>query len=281
MCVTNLRGVPYLVSKQGADPNIKGHRMIHHADYMQFALGTNPESESNAILLNPNGGNVNAWQLMVDAALASSAYPVGLAPRNLVRSSIKEYEQRWKVKTPLSKEKSSPDRSITTDISLVGTGPYEFVVVDGGTVNNEPIELVRGFLRDGEQHNQRKPQQANRATVLIDPFPNDVAVENPKYDLLNIVMRLFYSLMANARFKPEELILAQDEDIYSRFLISPVRDGDHLSPLACGSVRAFGGFLHQIFRHHDYILGRRNCQKFLKDYFVLSLSNQLYTVDCR
>ncbi|MBD2446627.1 patatin-like phospholipase family protein [Nostoc sp. FACHB-152] len=277
MCVTNLRGVPYLVSTQGADPNIKGHRMIHHADYMQFALGTNTESESNAILLNPNGSNVNAWQLMVDAALASSAYPVGLAPRNLVRTSIKEYEKhQWKVPTLISTGQCYTYRSIAPDISLVGTGPYEFVAVDGGTVNNEPIELVRGLLRDGEQQNPREPQQAKRATVLIDPFPNDVAVENPKYDLLNIVMRLFYSLMANARFKPEELILAQDEDIYSRFLISPVRDGNRLSPLACGSVRAFGGFLHQSFRHHDYILGRRNCQKFLKDYFVLSPSNSLF-----
>jgi hypothetical protein len=277
MCVTNLRGVPYLISTQGANPNIKGHRMINHADYMHFALGTNPQLAGNAIPLNPNGSDVSAWQLMVDSALASSAYPVGLAARNLTRSSIKEYEKRWwKVPIPTSKGQGYTYRSISPDISLVGTEPYEFIATDGGSVNNEPIELVREILRDGEQHNPREPQQAKRATVLIDPFPNDVAAVNPQDNLLSIMMRLFYSLMANARFKPEELVLAQDEDIYSRFLISPVREGDRISPLACGSINAFGGFFDQSFRHHDYILGRRNCQKFLKDYFVLSPSNPLF-----
>jgi predicted acylesterase/phospholipase RssA len=277
MCVTNLRGVPYTISTQGADPGIKGHKMLLHADYMHFALGTNTEIAGNAIALNPDGSDASKWQLMVQSALASSAFPGALAPRDLVRVGTEEYEKRlWKVPASISTGQFYSYRSISPDISSVDTGSYQFIAVDGGSLNNEPIELVRSHLQVDEQHNSRDPRQAKRATVLIDPFPDDVASVNPDTNLPSIILRLFSALMANARFKPEELILAQDENIYSRFLISPVRESDRLKPLASGSLRAFGGFLHQSFRHHDYILGRRNCQKFLKDYFVLSASNPLF-----
>ncbi len=32
---------------------------------------------------------------------------------------------------------------------------------------------------------------------------------------------------------------------------------------------AFGGFMHKPFREHDFALGRRNCQKFLRDQFII------------
>jgi hypothetical protein len=38
----------------------------------------------------------------------------------------------------------------------------------------------------------------------------------------------------------------------------------------------FGGFLSKDFRQHDFFLGRRNAQKFLKDHFVLPASNPLF-----
>ncbi len=39
--------------------------------------------------------------------------------------------------------------------------------------------------------------------------------------------------------------------------------------LACGSVGGFGGFLCEDFRAHDFQLGRRNCQQFLRTTFAL------------
>jgi len=33
--------------------------------------------------------------------------------------------------------------------------------------------------------------------------------------------------------------------------------------LQCGKLGAFGGFLERGFRAHDFLLGRRNCQRFL------------------
>jgi hypothetical protein len=43
--------------------------------------------------------------------------------------------------------------------------------------------------------------------------------------------------------------------------------------LQCASLGAFGGFFEKEFRAHDYVLGRRNCQKFLLDHFVLPEDN--------
>ena len=46
--------------------------------------------------------------------------------------------------------------------------------------------------------------------------------------------------------------------------------------LASSGLRAFGGFLSEKFRHHDYILGRSNCRDFLQSEFVLPASNPLF-----
>jgi hypothetical protein len=83
------------------------------------------------------------------------------------------------------------------------------------------------------------------------------------------------ALKNQARFKPDELELAADENVYSRFMIAPSRDKETY-PIACGSLGGFGGFLKRDFRSHDYFLGRRNAQKFLQDHFVLPEKNPLF-----
>lgn len=280
LCVTNLRGVPYLIQSQGANPNLKGHTMVQHADYMHFAIGENSSEIEDAIALTPDKSNINNWKTLINSALASSAFPIGFPPRQLERTSIDEYEKRkWEipVRNPMATGTCSEYRSICPDKDLVTQGSYQFMTVDGGIISNEPIELVRLALRRNQQRNPRDAQQANRATILIDPFPNDVDAVNPESRLFNLVSRIFQSFINQNRFKADELILALDEDVYSRFLIAPERNDEQgRKPLACGSLSAFGGFLSQDFRHHDYILGRRNCQRFLQKYFVLSASNPLF-----
>ncbi|MBD0386769.1 MAG: hypothetical protein ICV54_09630 [Nostoc sp. C3-bin3] len=280
LCVTNLRGVPYVIKSQGANSNFKGHYMVKHADYMHFAIGEHSGEVEGAIALTPDKSDISNWEILINSALASSAFPVGLPPRKLERTSIDEYEKRlWEIPTrdPMETRICSEYRSISPDKDLVAQDSYEFVTVDGGIISNEPIELVRLALRGNKQRNPRGGQQANRATLLIDPFPNDVDAVNPKSNLLDLVLRIFRSFINQNRFKADELILALDEDVYSRFLIAPERSDDQgKKPLACGSLNAFGGFLSQDFRHHDYILGRRNCQRFLQKYFVLPVSNPLF-----
>jgi hypothetical protein len=116
---------------------------------------------------------------------------------------------------------------------------------------------------------------------MIDPFPNVVpfgADYEPSDSVLSIAQQMFSSLRSQVSFKIDELLLARDNDTYSRYMIAPSRSDRTGSqkPLACGSLQAFGGFLHKAFRAHDFQLGRRNCQKFLLDRFVLPSQNELF-----
>jgi hypothetical protein len=43
-------------------------------------------------------------------------------------------------------------------------------------------------------------------------------------------------------------------------------------PIASGTLGGFGGFLSKKFRMHDFQLGRRNCQQFLRRYFSIPVS---------
>jgi hypothetical protein len=43
--------------------------------------------------------------------------------------------------------------------------------------------------------------------------------------------------------------------------------------LQCAALGAFAGFFERGFRAHDYLMGRRNCQKFLMDHFIFPANN--------
>lgn len=46
--------------------------------------------------------------------------------------------------------------------------------------------------------------------------------------------------------------------------------------IATDTIAAFGGFLSRSYRNHDFHLGRRNCQQFLRKAFVLPAGNSLF-----
>jgi hypothetical protein len=90
-------------------------------------------------------------------------------------------------------------------------------------------------------------------------------------------MALMGAWKDQARFDPVDLALAADENTYSRFLIGPSRGTSPESngfALACGALGGFSGFLSEPYRHHDYLLGRRNCQQFLRNHFSLPIDNE-------
>jgi hypothetical protein len=75
----------------------------------------------------------------------------------------------------------SVDREMTIDPSwpeTVNQRPdgytYQFVNVDGGVINNEPVELARRALAGASGRNPRDPDKATRAVLMVDPFPNEV-----------------------------------------------------------------------------------------------------------
>jgi hypothetical protein len=278
LSVTNLRGVPYNIGFRGAVD--AGHELLMHSDFLHFTFDKKRALQKGAIFLDRHDYTAPCWELLSRAALASGAFPVGLAPR-ILGQQIDSYGKRlWKI--PASdNRKSSTDRC--HDLQRIAPAwpenmedDYRFVSVDGGVLDNEPLELVRRVLAGRGERNERDGKRADRAVLLIDPFPFDhpfASEYEPDDDILRVIPALLGSMRAQARFKPDELVLAQSEDVYSRFLIAPKRRTDDGQPaefaMASGLLGGFGGFLLRAFREHDFQLGRRNCQRFLRYHFAL------------
>jgi len=300
--VTNLRGVPYSI-EFASDGGDGGYGMTLHADYMHFVLSPSEKGDicpptALQLGMDDNRDRLEGyWTLFKRSALASGAFPVGLAAQPLERTGTLAYDQRlWAIpkNPPVDSEGNCectefkeipPDWPQQIDRNIF---KYEFVNVDGGVANNEPFEIARRCLAGEGGRNSRDPKKANRAVLMVDPFPNDSGFD-PKFNvteqstLLKVIPTLLSTMVSQLRFKAEELVLARDPNVFSRWLISPRRwetvDGrSQLAkfPIACGGLGGFGGFFAEAFRDHDYRLGRRNAQKFLLDTLVLHEDNPLF-----
>lgn len=291
LTLSNLRGLPYEFKLEGETGFPFG--MTDHSDYQYIKVyEKTPDSE---------------WIKLRNAAIATGAFPVGLAPR-LIERDLSEYRERI--------NKDGRDVSDKLKLDTSSNGQYTFVAVDGGTLNNEPIELARSvFVRpqavtakakenlesivtaDGEEHDfkeERTMKEVVRqeiesrcpyALILIDPFPDQVDAGDNATEkdtaLGKVVGPLIQALRAQSLFKIEELLDAADINDPNRFLVAPIRytrnahdNSESRAPnaIASGFMSGFGGFVSQRFREHDYWLGRRNCQQFLRKYFVMPLN---------
>lgn len=265
----NLRGLPYEFKLSGETGLPFG--MTDHSDYQYVEIGKNTEAGD--------------WIRLKNAAVATGAFPVGLAGR-LIQRDTNEYRERiHKDGRPLSGLMKLPQDK---------NEAYDFVAVDGGMLNNEPIELARSVwerVPSGEkakihsvqtyEHVKQKVQEgpaSDYALIMIDPFPDQVNLGRNAVPadtgLLRILGPVIGALRAQSLFKMEELLRAGDQDTDDRFLIAPIRytetGAKARNAIASGFLAGFGGFLAREFREHDYQLGRRNCQRFLQRYFTLS-----------
>jgi hypothetical protein len=282
MTLTNLRGAPYSFPLFGTDTN-ETYGMLNHGDYFDFAVGKTstlpPEAEPGAMPLDVMNLAQKEWDVYRETALATGAFPVGLAPRIISRPDTAFYRaaQTYGYQDPQTGEFCP----VAPDTSFNDVAPYSFVSVDGGVIDNAPLELARRYLSGSAVvQNERSGDGANKAVLLIAPFPNFAATppEDDNDLLTNVLQRLLAALIDQARFKPEELQLAANDTCFSRFMISPTRVGNGSPaakqfPIACGVLNGFGGFLHESFRRHDYLLGRRNAQAFLRWNFGLPQTN--------
>ncbi len=306
---TNLDGIPYQIEFEG-----DRYWMNLHEDRCHFAvkdLGSRPFPEKECRWLTQwrdKGVEIDfaklsklqgapfdqpftevPFEAFVQSALTTSAFPLGLKARE-ISSDTASLQQRA---LPFEGGKFAEALQETQAGRSADERSY-FVCVDGGALNNEPFELVRWSIRDlDEKQNAREPKTANRAIILIAPFPPQVELNNKKLgktredgDLTipSVLLALLPALINQARFKASDLIAASDPNVYSRFLVAPSRDkpepaspDDPPSPdLACALLYAFGGFLDEQFREHDFQLGRRNCQWFLSEHFVLHPENPVF-----
>lgn len=268
LTLSNLRGLPYSIRLNG-ETNLP-YGMTDHADYQYVEISA--------------GTTAKEWRMLRNAAVATGAFPVGLASR-LIKRDTSEYKERI----------LCDGRAVTKNLQLdvANDEAYHFVAVDGGMLNNEPIELARSVWNKEKSSTVQdavesrwldespktivKMEEGRKAIIIADPFPDQPEIgENPTEEdtgLLNILGKVIGAMRSQSLFKIEELILASTENVYSRFLIAPVRKtqtGHNAErAIASGFFHGFGGFLAEEFREHDYHLGRRNCQQFLKKHFAL------------
>lgn len=275
--LSNLRGFDYDVkfrTKNGS----REHRMKMHRDLVHFRFSDTDQYQQDGVVpLHFIGANGLNKELLAAAAMATGAFPVGLEPRMLSRDP--QYINRNGL---LRIDKGNYD-------IVCPNHKYDNVNVDGGIINNEPFELTEQILinrrlKEMQQHRgvdtdckqETKASTCDTTLLMIDPFPNYDEIPSPNYSPLTALKHTIPQIIAAMRgqlmFKKEELQKTYDMDDYSRFMIAPSRTVENEKqdyPIACGVLGGFGGFFSKQFRIHDYMLGRRNCQKFLQNHFCI------------
>ncbi len=289
LTLTNLRGVPYRIKlESGAGGLPHATYYVDHADHALFAFSTS--GRGRAAFENLRGdehfvADEAEWREFAEFAKATGAFPVGFPPRRL-KLPVSDYAWRGVALPPEVGDK--PDIRLrkpawdALDPPIKLDDDYHFECVDGGALNNQPMELVRTALAGLGKSNPRDAAKANAAVLLLDPFAAVPRCEPPTKtrDLLGVLGGVASAWIDHGRFATSDLLLSVDEDVFSRFLLtaSDQRQGKQLEgsgALATAGLGAFLGFLCRAFRVRDFMLGRENCRIFLRDEFVLRRENPL------
>lgn len=286
LTLTNVRGVPF--SLNGTATGSAEEDIAYYADRLQFETvgGANMRPLSDAAKPLPIGSNAGAWPLLKEAAKATGAFPIFLAPRKLDRS-VQDY-----LHSPWQSISANTPAAVPPHWPLHADDTFTTLNIDGGVTDNDPFQLAHDYLaihnplatlntRTGDLENPRPADEANCAVLTVAPFPAE-ALYNPGYNfdkyssVFGMLPNLFTTLISQSRFQGESLALVMSGTSYSRFVLAPSDAGHpNQDALQCGLLSAFGGFFERGFRAHDYQLGRRNCQKFLRDHFRLSVTNPI------
>lgn len=293
LSLTNLRGVPYSLNQVAPD-SIEQTAMFF-GDRIRFEVS----ADATSPLRSPAAHRINlvatagdqGWQMLRTAAMATGAFPIFLAPRSLLRDQKEFNPPLWESLTSKA-EGAPPPISPTFPPSL--SDPFTTLDVDGGVTNNDPYNYARDFLASLEPaiSDGTLPgvaDKVDRAVLTIAPFPTEdtypATFDTAKRSsILWTLPRLFTALIAQSRFFGESLSKVMAGTSFSHFIVAPSDDEllqkyksqglERMPPaLQCAALGAFGGFFERGFRAHDFLLGRRNCQKFLKDYLVLPSDN--------
>lgn len=285
--LTNLEGFSYYAGMNATGKKDRYYMSVHN-DYACFEIIDRVAKPTGGEWIPLDFRDNNPYlQTAKDTAVATGAFPLGLAPRLLTRETkfIKHipWLQHVFANSPLEKD-------VVTSLN-----------VDGGLINNEPFEKVRYLLNENVATERKMPfisQEEKNETcalletenidynsfentvLMIDPFPTE---KNTTFSLdkglLEVVPKTLSAMLSQMRAKPGEYRDAITSDA-SSFLISPSRDirdkqGNVIEEvfgekaIACGTLSGFGGFISKEFRIHDYYLGRYNCEIFLRDYFTI------------
>lgn len=290
--VANLRGVPFALTRRTSSASPV---QTLHADVMRFAItnfgphparGRMPDERPLHFSNEPLGKWNSGGEELAAAALASAAFPVALRPVTLRRPTA-DYDHRTFTTSTASGEARTL-RALKPSWSPENPDPgptFQFAAVDGGVMNNSPVDLSLALLGDGEESRDMPGDGAKRAraVLMVDPLsgpPTAGPRDAERLGIAGVVGPMLRSLIEQANFRPAELALAADPNVYSRFLIAPMRDGPGARArgrdLAGSFLGGFGGYFSVAFRRHDFLLGRCNAQRYLAETFSLPAEHPLF-----
>lgn len=290
MTVTNLTGTPYHIALRGEAR--LGHDMKTHSDHVRFGLsvpGGAPNRKGDRpdeFALSPAA--VENWTSLKDAALATCAFPLAFPARSVQRTAE---SIAYRVTLVPGDGTAKPERvqlipnwDAMKDPQQPPAG-LRTINIDGGAMNNEPLDLAHTALAGLNGRNPRNGLKADRGIVLVDPF-----CDGAKADLFEPVgvfglfLPLLGTLMNQPRFRPADIALAGAENVFSRFLVAPAGAGSGQRPgkiegedaIASGGLGGFIGFVHPELLKYDFRLGRRNAHSFLKNHFALPENHPIF-----
>ena len=267
--LTNLRGIPYSLGFKGANETDLVY--TRYTDYALFIKSENiPAAPTAGSFFLPGDKShpafAGSYSKLKAACLGTCAFPVGFRARPFSQETDTYLSRPGGGKSPLNKNEL-----------------YEYMCSDGGILNTQPFELLHTYMTRSNKvaQNPRPPEKVERAIITIAPLETTEKAARTYSmgdGLLKVVPEVLKAIRGEAMFGAEEIALAFNEEVYSRFMIAPVRNptpfgGNREKPaITGGTMGAFGAFLSRDFREHDFFLGRRNAQKFLRDYFVVPRS---------
>lgn len=280
LTLSNLKGIPYDIEQNTGSAET---RTLYHSDQQGFQISwTGAESTEGSLALDPR--KPDGWPALQEVAKATGAFPFALKARSLSRTTTQYNERLWRLPVNEPRKQDSPCEELHCLRPSFGDTPnqtFSTLNVDGGVTNNDPFdctnnELSQAFPTQPIGRQRTSALEADRAVVSIAPFLSAPQFSlNAPLDgsLFGILPQLVDATLNQSRITGENIQLTRNPDIFSAFHISPSIDDTTVNALASASLGAFGGFLAQTFRDHDYQLGRRNCQRFLQQYFGLPLDN--------
>lgn len=280
LCLTNARGTPYHLYNDPT-PTIEEFT-AYYGDRLRFeaTVGSSVPMAPTAKPLPAGQPREGAWNLLKQAAKATGAVPVALASK-MIERDVADYEfPCWK---SLCDSSTLPRPSFPTGVTTLQT-----LNIDGGVTDNSPFALADQYLVGRNPlaqncNNPSAPEAANAAVLTVAPFPMQEmfdAAYNPSdhQGIWSILASTFNITLSQSRFLGEDLAGLMNGTSFSRFVIAPSDPQQQdKQALQCGTLGAFGGFFSSNFRKHDFLLGRRNCQQFLKVHFCLPKSNPVIT----
>jgi hypothetical protein len=281
-----LRGIPMEVDFSTPIGRLKGanvapsHSTFEHltVSYYKLNKGEKPVSQDNFLWLNPfEAPYIDTLRL---ATKATGAFPLGLSFREFTKKDFTDNYLKNIAEKIIFRSfgKQASNEEFLLNWKAFPT-PFDFITVDGGTLNNEPFGEVLSILKSryGDSVNEKDKQYG---LIMVDPFPDFAEKQDaytPPDDLISMVPALVRTLRDQSKVKRTEMLEAYSNS-YLRGVIFPVkwkaRNDKQKYPIACESVAAFGGFLDINFRHHDFFLGRNNARNFFRFYFTFEYNKE-------